>query len=279
MTLSSDIVAGVNPSDSPDRATRPSRWSAIGNALMPFAIGGGILLALEIGLWLGNVPSYILPRPSLVGLTIVGNADLLARHAWVTIVEATLGFVVGNLIGILLAVVFLYSRHLERGLFPIAQTIRSIPVVALAPLFLFWFGNGLTPKVITAALICFFPTLVNTFRGLTSVDRLNLELFHTLAASPAQVFWKVRWPAALPSIFAALKIASASAIIGALIAEWIGSDRGLGYLVVTSTYEYRVELLWATITVTSVIAIIAFELIVLWERYAIPWQDRAKVGE
>jgi NitT/TauT family transport system permease protein len=93
------------------------------------------------------------------------------------------------------------------------------------------------------------------------------------------VFWKVRWPAALPSVFAALKIASASAIIGALIAEWIGSDKGLGYLVVTSTYEYRVELLWATITVTSVIAIIAFELIVLWERYAIPWQDRAKVGE
>jgi NitT/TauT family transport system permease protein len=279
MTLSIDAAPGMDKTDQPERTTQPSRWAAIGSALVPFAIGGGILLALEIGLRLGNVPSYILPKPSLVGMTIIGNADLLARHAWVTIVEATLGFIVGNLVGILLAVVFLYSRHLERGLFPIAQTIRSIPVVALAPLFLFWFGNGLTPKVITAALICFFPTLVNTFRGLTSVDRLNLELFHTLAASPAQVFWKVRWPAALPSIFAALKIASASAIIGALIAEWVGSDKGLGYLVVTSTYEYRVELLWATITVTSVIAIIAFELIALWERYAVPWQGHGKVGE
>ena len=134
-------------------------------------------------------------------MTLIENAGLLARHAWITIVEATLGFVVGNLVGVGLAVAFLYSRGLERGLFPIAQTIRSIPIVALAPLFLLWFGNGMSPKIMTAVLICFFPTLVNTFRGLSSVDRLNLELFHTLAASPWQVFWKVRWPAALPYMF------------------------------------------------------------------------------
>jgi NitT/TauT family transport system permease protein len=271
------------PSALMDRAAASRPWrpelGRFGEALLPLGVAIGILLAIEIILRVAAVPSYVLPRPSLVGATLVANAALLARHAWITIVEATLGFIVGNLVGVGLAIAFLYSRSLERGLFPIAQTIRSIPIVALAPLFLLWFGNGMSPKIMTAVLICFFPTLVNTFRGLSSVDGLNLELFHTLAASPWQVFWKVRWPAALPNVFSALKIASASAIIGAMIAEWVGSDRGLGYLVVTSTYEYRVELLWATICVTSVIAVIAFQLIVVWERHAIPWRASDKIGE
>lgn len=272
-------LGSVMSETSPSARLWRTRFATLGNTLLPFGVAAGLLVVLEIVLVIGAVPSYVLPRPSLIGATIVANADLLARHAWVTIVEATLGFVAGNLVGIGIAVVFLYSRRVERSLFPIAQVIRSIPVVALAPLFLLWFGNGLTPKVMTAVLICFFPTLVNTFRGLTSVDRLSLELFHTLAATPSQVFWKVRWPAAQPYVFSALKIASASAIIGALIAEWVGSDQGLGYLVVTSTYEYRVELLWATICVTSVIAVVAFELIVIWERYATPWRGNDKSDE
>jgi NitT/TauT family transport system permease protein len=239
----------------------------------PFLATAIILLGLEFLLRVFNVPSYVLPRPTQVFSAVVTNADLLLRNTWITVIEATLGFVVGNAIGIALAVVFLYSRPLERSLFPVAQTIRSIPVVALAPLFLLWFGNGMAPKVITAALICFFPTLVNTVRGLTSVDRLHLELLHSLAATRAQLFWKVQWPAALPYVFTALKIASASAIIGALIAEWVGSDRGLGFLVVTSTYEFRVELLWATICVTSVLAVLSFELIAWSERWLVPWSE------
>jgi NitT/TauT family transport system permease protein len=233
----------------------------------------GTLVIIELALRLFAVPEYVLPRPSVVGLEIIKDWRLLARNTGVTLVEAVAGFAVGNLVGVLLAVLFLYSRTIERGLFPLAQTIRSIPVVALAPLFLLWFGNGLTPKVITASLICFFPTLVNTFRGLTSVDRLNIELLHTLAATPAQLFWKVRWPAALPYVFTALKIASASAIIGAMVAEWVGSDQGLGFLVVSATYEYRVELLWAAIAVTSAIAIGSFELVAVAERHLTPWQD------
>lgn len=247
-------------------------------ALLPLAIGIATLLALEVILRVGNVPSYILPRPSEVGAAILNHLSLLTRNAGVTLLEATIGFAVGNIVGIGLAMVFLYSRSLERGLFPIALVARSIPIVAVVPLFVLWFGNGLTPKVVTAAIICFFPTLVNTFRGFTSVDRLYLELFHTLAASQWQIFWKVRWPAALPYIFSALKIASASAVIGALVAEWIGSDKGLGYLIVTSTYEYRVEDLWAAITVSSIIAIAAFEVIAIWERYAISWYGTDEVG-
>ena len=244
---------------------------------LPVAVIVGLCLVLEVLLRVFDVPSYIMPTPSAILLEIVKSWQLLWRHAQVTIIEAALGFALGNAVGVALAVAFLYSRTLERSLFPVAQTIRSIPVVALAPLFLLWFGNGMAPKVITAALICFFPTLVNTYRGLTSVDRLHVELMHSLAASPTKTFWTIRWPAALPYLFSALKIASATAIIGALVAEWIGSDVGLGYLVVTSTYEYRVEQLWATIVVTAALAIVAFEVIAFAERRIITWQsfDRA----
>jgi NitT/TauT family transport system permease protein len=264
--MSDDIAVALNPT-----VARRSLVSALIHRATPFAAIFLILLGLELFLRVANVPSYILPTPSAILHTIVVNSSLLLRHTWITVVEALLGFIVGNVVGVGLAVVFLYSKPLERSLFPVAQTIRSIPVVALAPLFLLWFGNGMAPKVITAALICFFPTLVNTFRGLTSVDRLNLELMHTLAASRREIFWKVQWPTALPDVFTSLKIASASAIIGALIAEWVGSDRGLGFLVVTSTYEYRVELLWATICVTSLIAVLSFELVALIERRSLPW--------
>lgn len=257
--------------EGPPQLTR--RLADIAARALPAAVILGLCLVLEMLLRVFDVPGYIMPTPSAILLEIVKSWQLLWRHAQVTIIEAALGFVLGNAVGVALAVAFLYSRTLERSLFPVAQTIRSIPVVALAPLFLLWFGNGLAPKVITAALICFFPTLVNTYRGLTSVDRLHVELMHSLAASPTKTFWTIRWPAALPYLFSALKIASATAIIGALVAEWIGSDRGLGYLVVTSTYEYRVEQLWATIVITAALAIVAFEVIAFAERRLITWQS------
>lgn len=248
-------------------------WAKLRQVLYPLAVLAGILAALEAVLRLASVPTYVLPTPSAVGAALFENRQLLLKHTTVTAVEALLGFFAGNALGVLLAVLFVYSRTMERALFPVAQTVRSIPVVALAPLFLLWFGNGMTPKVLTAALISFFPTLVNVFRGLSSVDRSSLELMYTLAATPSQVFWKLRWPAALPYLFSALKIASASAVIGALVAEWVGSDTGLGYLVITSTYEFRVELLWATIAVTSLLAIALYEIVDFFEKRVIPWHE------
>ncbi len=258
---------------SPTPAARPNLWRKLYSYRNALLIILGILLVWELGSrWL-QVPTYIMPKPSEIGAALVQHRALLWRNLLVTALEAILGFLAGNGVAILLAIVFVHSRTLEQSLFPLALTIRSIPVVALAPLFLLWFGNGLLPKVIIAALICFFPTLVNMTRGLNSVDRSSLELMYTLAASPWQVFAKLRWPAALPYLLSALKISSAAAVIGALVAEWIGSDRGLGYLVVMSTFEFRIELLWATIAVTSAFAILLFQMVNLLERVMIPWHD------
>ncbi len=144
------VMSETNPSGP---ALANTFWPHLAHTtLLPFGVAAGLLAVLEIVLVIGAVPSYVLPRPSLIGATLVANADLLARHAWVTIVEATLGFVAGESGRHRDCGSISHSRRVERSLFPIAQIIRSIPVVAPAPLFLLWFGNGITPKVMTAAL-------------------------------------------------------------------------------------------------------------------------------
>jgi NitT/TauT family transport system permease protein len=178
-------------------------------------------------------------------------------------------------VAIVLAAAFVHFAPLQRALFPVAIALRTVPLVAITPLLLVWLGNGYAPKVAIAALISFFPTLVNMTRGLAALDQQALDLMRTLSASRWQVLIKVRWPTSLPYLFTSLKIAATSCVLGAIVAEWIGSDRGLGYLVVASTFEFRITRLWATVAVSSAIALAAFLLVVLAERLLVPWRDEA----
>jgi NitT/TauT family transport system permease protein len=226
-----------------------------------------------------GVPLYVLPAPSAVWRQLVLDWPLLARHAQPTLVEALGGFAAGNVAAIVLAAAFVHWPAIQRAVFPVAIGLRTVPLVAITPLLLVWLGNGYAPKVVIAALISFFPTLVNMTRGLDAVDRQALELMHTLSASRWQVFVKVRWPASLPFLFSALKIASTSCVLGAVVAEWIGSDRGLGYLVVASTFDFRVARLWATIAVTSAIALGAFLAVVAAERLVVRWDQGGELPQ
>src|SRR5919202_4123911 len=155
--------------------------------------------------------------------------------------------------------------------------IRTVPIIAIAPLLVLLLGNGYAPKIIIVALISFFPTLVNMVRGLESVEPNSLELMRVLSASPAQVFWKLRLPSSLPFLFSALKIATTSCVIGAIVAEWIGSDTGLGYLIIVSTFEFRTGLLYATMAVGSFLALAFFGAVVLLERLVVRWQPTSHV--
>jgi NitT/TauT family transport system permease protein len=220
-----------------------------------------------------HVPLYVLPAPTVIGRELARDWPLLWRHAQPTMIEAFGGFLVGNGVAIALAVAFVHWQAVQRALFPVAIGLRTIPLVAITPLLLVWLGNGYAPKIVIAALISFFPTLVNMTRGLAAMDRQALELMHTFSASRWQVLVKVRWPASLPYLFSALKIAATSCVLGAVVAEWIGSDRGLGYLVVAATFEFKVARLWATVVVTSLIALGAFLAVVLAERLLVPWRE------
>jgi NitT/TauT family transport system permease protein len=252
----------------------------VNRAAVRRVLGGAVGLALFVALWEGavrafHVPLYVLPAPSDIGQQLVRDWPLLSRHAQPTIVESFGGFLLGNGVAIALAAAFVHWNAVQRSVFPIAIGLRTVPLVAITPLLLVWLGNGYAPKIVIAALISFFPTLVNMTRGLAAMDRQALELMHTYSASRWQVFTKVRLPASLPYLFSALKIAATSCVLGAVVAEWIGFDKGLGYLVVASTFEFKVARLWATVVLTSGIALAAFLLVVLAERVCVPWRDEA----
>src|SRR5690606_30126812 len=142
--------------------------------------------------------------------------------------------------------------------FPIAVFMHTIPIIAVAPILVLIFGNGVTPKVIIAAMICFFPTLVNMVRGLKAVHPATLDLMRVLSASRSEIFWKVRLQSSLPCLFAALKIASTTGVIGAIVAEWIGSSFGLGALIIEATYNFRAPLLYATVFTAALLAVCLF---------------------
>jgi NitT/TauT family transport system permease protein len=241
-----------------------------------FSIAGilVILVGWEVAVAVFAVPLYVLPAPSVVGAQIGRDWPLLLRHLEPTVIEAVGGFVFGNGIATALAATFVYAPSLSRVMFPVAIAVRTIPLVAITPLLIVWLGNGYAPKVAIAALISFFPTLINMARGFAAPTPDQLELMHVLAASPWQTFRIVRWPASLPYLFSALRIASTSCVLGAIVAEWIGSDRGLGYLIVAATFEFRVARLWATIAVSTATAVVAFLAVVAVERSVVTWHSQ-----
>lgn len=240
-----------------------------------------VAVAGLIGLWEAvvvgfGIPPYIVPPPVAVWNTLLSQWGMLMANLAPTALETALGFVVGNGVAILLAVIFVHSKPIERAFFPVAIFIRTIPIVAIAPVLVIMFGTGYTPKVLIAALISFFPTLVNTVRGLESVDAQAMELMRVLSATPREVLFKVRVFASLPYVFSALKIAATSSVIGAVVAEWIGASSGLGYLIVQATYNYQTAELYAAMVVTSLFASACFTLVGLAERLIVRWETEAK---
>lgn len=246
-------------------------WSVRRVLLPPLGILA-VLAYWELHIRLFNVPTYLVPAPSVIAQTFVEEWPTLQRNVGATMIEAVGGFVIGNAVAILLAILFVHNKTMERTLFPIAVAVRTVPIIAIAPILVLLLGSGYAPKIVIAALISFFPTLVNMVRGLEAVEASALELMRVLSATRAQTFFKLRLPSSLPFLFAALKISSASSVIGAIVAEWIGADVGLGYLIIVSTFEFRTGLLYATTVMASFLALGLFLAIVVLERLIVRWQ-------
>ncbi|MGQ3071317.1 MAG: ABC transporter permease [Ferrovibrionaceae bacterium] len=215
--------------------------------------------------WAG-VPAYIVPTPTTIAGVFGKSWPLLLDNLWPTAIESLAGFVIGNLAGFLLAVVFVHSRRLQAMYFPVVLFFNTIPVLALSPIIILIFGLGMTPKIVIAAVICFFPTLVNMIRGLDSPSTNEHELFRVLSGTPWEVFWRLRLPRSLPMLFSSLRIASATAVIGAIVGEWIGSEKGLGALIIKATFNYQSDRLYAAIVLSSSLSIALFAVVVFIER-------------
>ena len=240
--------------------------------LLPVAgIVGFVLFwaALVYGL---HVPPFVAPSPAAVVETLVVNLPKLMENLLPTAIEAVSGFVIGNLAAIELATAFVQQKTLQEAFFPIVVLINTIPVVAKAPILVLLLGNGMEPKIAIAALICFFPTLVNMVRGLESVNPQAMELMRVLSASKTEVFFKLRLQNSLPYLFSALKIAASTAVIGAIVGEWIGSVAGIGALIIQAMYAFDSAMLYATVVVGSTFSVCFFLVISVIERLMVRWQ-------
>jgi NitT/TauT family transport system permease protein len=252
------------------------RYLAWRRRLLPL---GAILLVLLLW-WQAvvqfDIKPFIAPSPVAVAHVLVDRFGILMTNLAPTAIEAVCGFLLGNFAAISLATVFVYSRTTEEALFPIAVMVNTIPVVAKAPILVLLLGNGMEPKIAIAAIICFFPTLVNMTRGLRDVRAEQLELMRILSATSREVFFRIRVPNALPYLFSALKIAASTSVIGAIVGEWIGSNTGIGALIIQATYNFDSPLLYATIVVGSTFSALFFGVISLAERSMLRWHTAHK---
>ena len=241
------------------------------NVTQLFLFSLSALILWELAVRILKIPKYLLPTPMSVLVYMFEHPGYIAYHSWITLVETILGFVGGAFLGIVSGVGIHYSAWLRKTLYPVLIAFNTIPKVALAPLFLVWFGYGLLPKVLIALLIAFFPLVVNTVDGLNSVPRELLELGTIFRASEWQKFWKVSFIHSLPSIFTGLKVAMATAVGGAVVAEFIGSNTGLGYIIVMANTSVNLAAMFSAFVLLSVIALGLFALMERAQKLVIPW--------
>ena len=233
-------------------------------------------IAALVALWevtcrVAQIPAWLLPAPTAIVRDTWAWADRIPGHLWVTFYETVGGFVVSVLIGVPLAIAIVYSPLLRRILYPILLVVQSVPKVALAPLFLIWIGYGPQSNILIAAIVAFFPIVVNTATGLESVEPDLLQLTYALQASPLNVFWKVRLPWALPYVFSGMKVAMSLAVIGAVVGEFVGSDRGLGYLILTASSNMHTAIVFGVMAVLSALGIVVFWAVSVTETLVCPW--------
>ncbi len=216
------------------------------------------LLIWEAACAFYHIPAYLLPAPHRVVQSILDHEALLTEHALISFFEIFAGFALAATVGFVCAVIIVHSRRLELLMEPFLVVSQVVPKVALAPLFIIWFGHGVTPKIIIAMMIAFFPLLVNTVLGLRSVDREMIELMDSVAATRRQVFWHVRLPNALPYVVSSLKVASLLAVVGAMVGEFVGSDKGLGYLMIVGDVNLDTDLLFASLVVVTLFGLVLY---------------------
>jgi NitT/TauT family transport system permease protein len=247
-----------------------------------WGLAGGVFLAVVL-LWQGVVswyrlPALVLPPPAAVATTLMRHlADgSLLPHAWVTLSEILLGFVGGSLLGMGLGSLVAMSPLCQQVLRPYIIASQAMPKLALAPIFAIWFGLGILPKALIAALIAFFPLFENTLTGLHDVESDAVELFRMLRASRWHVFVKLRLPNAVPYVFAGLRVAMVLSVVGAVVGEYIGASKGLGALIIASQGMLDTALMFAVFVLLTGLGMVLYQLVGWCERLVLRRRSQVK---
>lgn len=251
--------------------SRGVRASALGVQTLWTLAGFALaLIAWQALVSFGNYAEVVLPGPWAVLREMIKQRDLLLTHSIVTLREICIGFAVAVLIGMPLGAAVAFSKSLSRLLMPLLVVSNSVPKVAIAPLFLIWFGFGQLTNIVLAVLVAIFPIVINTTLGLTHIEADLIRLGRVMGGSPMRIFWQIRVPAALPSIFAGLKLAITLATIGVIVGEMIAGQAGLGYLAQYASGQLLTVMAFASIVVMSALGVVLF--------YAIAWLEVIVVG-
>ncbi|HEY7625017.1 MAG TPA: ABC transporter permease [Candidatus Limnocylindria bacterium] len=271
---------------------RPARRSSFAGRLASDVAPPLIALALALALWEGavavfSIPFYLLPAPSAIVSTLwqllsagfvpptyVGApAQGILYDAYITLLEAMVGLVIGTAVGLIFAVIMTQSRFAEQALYPIVITIRSTPTIAIAPIFIIWFGFTIMPKAIVAALATFYPVLVNSITGMRSVEPTTLEFFQSVHASRWEVFWHLRVPNTLPYFFTALRLNVSLSLIGAIVGELVGARDGVGHMITAAAVTLRTTEVFSGVVVLTAIGLVLTEVVSFVQSRVLFWHE------
>jgi NitT/TauT family transport system permease protein len=241
--------------------------------LLPAAGIAGLIVLWWAVIAIFDVKPFIAPTPWAVLETLYAKRAVLLDNLLPTAMEAAGGFLLGNLAAIAIATVFVHNKTLQDIFFPVVLMFNAVPLVAKAPVLVLIMGNGMEPKITIAALVCFFPTLVNMVRGLESVNPQAMELMRVLSASKTEIFFRLRLLNALPYLFSALRIAASMCVIGAVVGEWVGATVGIGAMILQATFNFDSPLLYAAIVMSATLSGLFFLVVTLAERWIIRWEN------
>jgi NitT/TauT family transport system permease protein len=230
-----------------------------------------LIIGWDLCIRLFKIPQYLIPTPWQVVQQLVKEWPMLWREALPTLYATLGGFVLSALVGVPIAMWIAYSRLVESFVYPLLVFSQSVPKVAIAPLFVVWFGFGVVPKVIAAFLLGFFPVIVATVQGFKSIESDVIDLARSMGASPLKVFLKFRLPQAMPAIFSGLKVSVTLAVVGAVVGEFVGSNSGLGYVLQKANGTFDLPLMFAALVILSMIGVLLFLMLELIERWVLPW--------
>jgi NitT/TauT family transport system permease protein len=262
----------------PDKPDRPI-LAAFVRKLTPF-VGILVFLAVwEAGVAIFKAPAYLLPAPTQIFETFIAELPKLLYHGWVTAYEMLLGYGLAVGIAIPLAIAITASQRFDRFVMPTLLFFQVVPKVAIAPLFLVWFGVGALPKVLVAFLISFFPIVIDAAVGLRSMSIEMNDLARSMGATKMQAFLRFRLPTSLPYLFSGLKVAATLAVAGAVVGEFVGADKGLGYLLLVTNSNLETALMFATLFALTIIGLAFFYAVERLERLLIPWHVSHRVRE
>lgn len=247
------------------------RFNQLNNVLWPVLSFAALLIAWEAAVDIFSIPKYIVPSPVAVFVAFYKYFAILVYHTGVTLFETVVAFVICLIVGMPLAVAIASLRWVEKSVYPLLVVSQAVPKVAIAPILLVCLGFGMETKIVIAVLIAFFPIVISMVVGLKSLPNDMKDLGRSMGLSPLSMFRKIRLPYALPVTFGGIKVAATFAIVGAVVGEFVGSDKGLGYLLLYSAGQLQTDIMFADVFILGVLGVVLFGVVEWAERLLLPW--------